>query len=98
MHIPDKYFRVIRYYGFLANRVRKQWLPKVYQTIQKTPKQTIQPVTHASLLQRFVNVDPLHCLLCKSPLLLQSFHYGLNLAGLRQHHTQLATMRPCRLP
>jgi hypothetical protein len=98
MHIPDKYFRVIRYYGFLANRVRKQWLPKVYQAIQKTPKQTIQPVTHASLLQRFVNVDPLQCLLCKSPLLLQSFHYGLNLAGLRQHHAQLATMRPCRLP
>jgi hypothetical protein len=25
-HIPDKYFRMIRYYGFIANRVKKRYL------------------------------------------------------------------------
>ena len=30
-HIPDKGFRMIRYYGFLANAVRGKLLPLVYQ-------------------------------------------------------------------
>ena len=32
-HIPDLNFRMIRYYGFLANRVRGKLLPLVYQLL-----------------------------------------------------------------
>ncbi|QGP52388.1 Putative transposase (plasmid) [Piscirickettsia salmonis] len=35
-HIPEKFFKMIRYYGFLANRVRKTLLPKVYDLLDQT--------------------------------------------------------------
>ena len=40
-HIPDKGFRMIRYYGILANRVRGKLLPIVYDLID----QIVKPVT-----------------------------------------------------
>ncbi|SOS30607.1 Transposase for insertion sequence element IS801 (plasmid) [Pseudomonas syringae pv. avii] len=33
-HIPEKHFRMIRYFGFLANRVCGQYLPKVYEALK----------------------------------------------------------------
>lgn len=71
-HIPDKYFRVIRYYGFLANRVRCQLLTKVYIAIKCSPRHGSKPITYATLLKPFVNVDPLQCILCKGRMVLQS--------------------------
>ncbi|WP_394355837.1 transposase [Candidatus Trichorickettsia mobilis] len=35
MHIPDRYFRIIRYYGFLSNRTRGIQLPIVYKAINQ---------------------------------------------------------------
>lgn len=32
-HIPAHHFKMIRYYGFLANRKRGSLLPKVYDTL-----------------------------------------------------------------
>ena len=37
-HIPEKGFRQIRYFGFLANRVRGKLLPVVYALFQHKPK------------------------------------------------------------
>jgi len=34
-HIPDIGFRMIRYYGFLAHRVRGKLLPIVYQLLEQ---------------------------------------------------------------
>jgi hypothetical protein len=36
--IPDKYFRLITYYGFLSNRLRGQLLPAVYEELGELPK------------------------------------------------------------
>ncbi|GKS06690.1 hypothetical protein PSTH1771_16760 [Pseudomonas syringae pv. theae] len=33
-HISEKHFRMIRYFGFLANRVCGQYLPKVYEALK----------------------------------------------------------------
>ncbi|MFS1539770.1 MAG: transposase [Candidatus Phlomobacter fragariae] len=30
-HISDRYFKIVRYYGFLANRKRSTLLPLVYK-------------------------------------------------------------------
>jgi Putative transposase len=35
MHIPDRYFRMIRYYVFLSNRTRGVQLPIVYKAINQ---------------------------------------------------------------
>ena len=32
-HIPEKGFRMIRYYGFLSNAVRGKLLPKIYKIL-----------------------------------------------------------------
>ncbi|WP_413463607.1 transposase, partial [Aliivibrio fischeri] len=32
--IPDKHFKMIRYYGFLSNRRRGEALPKVYDALE----------------------------------------------------------------
>ncbi|NQW07114.1 MAG: transposase, partial [Candidatus Pelagibacter sp.] len=36
-HIPDKNFRVIRYYNWLSNRQRGKLLPHVYQLLKQNP-------------------------------------------------------------
>ncbi|MBK2345780.1 transposase [Francisella tularensis subsp. novicida] len=36
-HIPEKSFRMIRYYGFLSNSIRGK-LPKIYQLLGQKPK------------------------------------------------------------
>lgn len=30
-HIPEKFFQMVRYFGFLANRVCEEKLPQVYK-------------------------------------------------------------------
>ena len=41
-HIPARHFKMVRYYGFLANRKRGTLLPKVYNaqemTVREKPK------------------------------------------------------------
>lgn len=39
-HTPDKHFRMVNLYGFLANRVRGQSLPEIYSL----PDQTVEAV------------------------------------------------------
>ena len=41
-HIPDKHFRMIRYYGFLANRVRSKYLPKVYNLLNQPERNALE--------------------------------------------------------
>ena len=33
-HIPEKHFKMVRYYGFLSNRKRGELLPRVYETLE----------------------------------------------------------------
>ncbi len=32
-HIPEKFFKMVRYFGFLANRVCGEKLPQVYRAV-----------------------------------------------------------------
>ena len=95
MHIHDRHFRVIRYYGFLANRVRREALPRVYAALNQRSSLVAQPVTYASMLKQFVNLDPFECLLCKGKMLVSGIRFGKTLSQLRHDHENLATLRPC---
>jgi hypothetical protein len=75
-HIPDDGFRMIRYYGFLANRVRGQLLDKVYKLIGQAYPQNTQPPTYSELIQKNFNFDPLECILCGYPLALVAISFG----------------------
>lgn len=90
-HIPDAGFRMIRYYGFLANRVRGKWLPIVYRLLnqEKHDNRTSSP-TFAELIQKNFHFDPLACVLCGHPLVLTGVYFGLSTAQLLPIHRQLA--------
>jgi hypothetical protein len=62
-HIPDSDFRMIRYYGFLANRVRGKYLPLVYQLLGQEKKHSQRPPTFSELIQKDFKYNPLVCIL-----------------------------------
>jgi hypothetical protein len=93
-HIPEKYFRLIRYYGFLANRNRKKYLPMVYTAINQQPKESF-PLRFNQLMKKELGFDPLLCILCNSKLYFVSISLGLNHQEIKKYHKNLALMKPC---
>jgi hypothetical protein len=95
-HIPDKGFRMIRYYGILANRVRGKLLPIVYDLID----QIVKPATFigwAGLLKNAFGVDPLKCILCGSKMVFRGMTFGKSNRELKNYHEELATRQIIRL-
>src|ERR1700733_11159421 len=94
-HIPDKGFRMIRYYGILANRVRGTLLPVVYQHLNQAIKPT-PFIGWAGFLKNSFGVDPLACILCHSKMIFTGLVIGMGLNKLKLHHKELATRKPVR--
>ena len=92
-HIPDKHFRLIRYYGFLAHRVRSTLLPIVYRLIEQPAPQP-PTVRWPTLLERSFAVAPLRCILCQAPLRLARRVIGLATPQLHRFHRPLALRLP----
>lgn len=84
---------MIRYYGFLANRVRGKLLPKVYNLLGQSEKNAL-PLRWPDLLQKTFGKDPLECILCQSKLVLMEKHVGLSQNDFHQYHRQLALQKP----
>lgn len=93
-HIPDIGFRMIRYYGFLANRVRGTLLPLVYQLLGQTVNKEKPAPTYAQLMMKNFNVNPLVCILCGKPLQLVSIRFGKTANyQLLSYHRELALLK-----
>ncbi len=75
-HIPDKHFKMIRYYGFLSNRRRGEMLPKVYDALEMESKDAAELPCYASMLKKFANVNPYECRIYKEGLEFVSFRAG----------------------
>ncbi len=84
-HIHDKYFRSIRYYGFLSNRTRSKLLPKIKAFIQQT-KQAVQKITFRSLWTRAFGIDPTVCPICQSQMIfsLSRFNPNVDFEGIHK--------------
>jgi hypothetical protein len=92
-HIPDKGFRMIRYYGILANRVRGALLPIVYSLLE----QVVKPapfIGWAALLKNSFGLNPLKCILCNSDMVFVGLSTGISFHQLKLHHEKLATAKP----
>jgi hypothetical protein len=81
-HIPEKGFKMIRYYGFLSNRRRGEMLPKVYEVLDMIEKKKPVVPGYAAMLKRFVNVDPYECILCQSRIIFTEFRAGTSISKL----------------
>ncbi|MBI3533936.1 MAG: transposase [Deltaproteobacteria bacterium] len=86
-HIPDKYFRMVRYYCFFANRVRTKYLKLL------NPNFKPGPAKHISYAQQFYNSfgkNPLECV-CGHVLLLRSVLFAKPMIDLLQKHNLKAS-------
>jgi len=93
-HIPDTGFRIIRYYGFLANRVRGKLLPKVYDLLKQENNKPSPTPSHAELIKQNFNFDPLTCILCGKPLILSYVNFGkYKIKELFNFHRELALLK-----
>ena len=64
-HIPDKNFRLIRYYNWLSNRLRSKLLPLVYKLINQEPE-LLKKINWRELFVQTFGKDPLKCSICNS--------------------------------
>ena len=88
-HIPPKNFRMIRYAGFLANRVRNQKLAIIYEQLDQEPKTPIT-VRWAVTLKKAFGLDHMECLLCKAPMVFGGVVPGMPHRDILKHHRALA--------
>nr|EKU5185952.1 hypothetical protein [Klebsiella oxytoca] len=70
-HMLAKYFKMVRYYGFLANRKRGELLPKVYETLQMVARKKSEQPGFAALMKAFLRTEPYRCILCGNWLALR---------------------------
>lgn len=93
-HIPDVGFRMIRYYGFLANTVRGKLLPIVYSLLGHEQPEILPAPTFAQLIQKNFNFNPLTCILCSQQLVLSNVTFGTTSShGLVASHRELALLK-----
>jgi hypothetical protein len=84
-HVPDRYFRIVRYYNWLSNRTRKQYLPFVYQSLKQIVKEII-PLHWRTLFIKAFRKDPLLCHTCNTTMVTAGSVYTHNLRQLRAKH------------
>jgi hypothetical protein len=80
-HIPDTNFRVVRYYGVFANRVRGKLLPLAFSLLGENFQRIKAKLTHMMTwwrrqMELFTGTDPLTCWLCLVPLELITVAYS----------------------
>jgi hypothetical protein len=78
MHIPDRNFRMIRYYGFLSNRTRGKMLPLVYKVIKQGMPKIMKVIGWRLMIWLSCRKDPLSCPNCDIPMQLSKVYYGLS--------------------
>ncbi|WGM07596.1 transposase [Arsenophonus nasoniae] len=77
-HIPARHFKMIRYYGFLANRKRGCLLPKVYEALDMISPNVPEKPGFGALIKGFLNTDPYQCILCGNRLRFMSAEKGIH--------------------
>lgn len=92
-HIPDKHFRAIRYYGFLSNRTRSQYLPLVNLILENTFHQPKQSISWVELQMSEYNHNPLKCNDCQQQMALVEVTFPGKSIGQENLHYELANQK-----
>lgn len=51
-HIPEKFFKMVRHFGFLANRVCGEKLPQVYKALGMDKPEPVAKVCYAQMVKQ----------------------------------------------
>jgi len=92
-HIPDKYFRLITYYGFLSNRLRGGSLPTVYEELGELPE-SVETLYWHQIFKTSFGTDPMRCILCGSQMRLVDIVLGMPRWKLYQNYWALSHLKP----
>ena len=92
-HILEKHFKMIHYAGFLSNRLRKKWLPLVYQVLSFNPGAPIK-LSYAAMLKSLINTDPFKCILCQHRMLFKKAFKGMSVKELCHDRFKIALLKP----
>ena len=84
-HIPDKNFRSIRYFGFLANRLISKLLGIVKKLVKHVVKTRPRNSNWRSLYIDSFGIDPLKCIKCGTIMLLESISLPIKIPLLDIH-------------
>ncbi|NJD84920.1 hypothetical protein EWM60_02570, partial [Candidatus Erwinia dacicola] len=62
-HVPARHFKMVRYFGFLANRKRGSVLPKVYEALEMMLRKSRRS-RGLRCYEGLPGTDPYQCILC----------------------------------
>lgn len=77
-HIPDKYFRIVRYSGLFSHKKRKQSIKainEIFPPIQELHTMTKRPTNYRDRLIQSFRKDPMNCPCCRWVLTLVSLTF-----------------------
>ena len=80
-HIPEKFFKMIRYFGYLSNRRRGELLPKVHRQLGQRIA-VLTRLSYAAMMKGLLRVDPFKCILCGGRVVFNHFEAGMGLRKL----------------
>ncbi|SQL83427.1 IS1294, transposase, truncation [Escherichia coli] len=92
-HIPEKFFKMVRYFGFLANRVCGEKLPQVYRALGMDKPEPVAKVCYAQMMKQFLRRDPFECVLCGGRMVYRRAIAGLNVDGLKKNARDISLQR-----
>jgi len=92
-HIPEKHFRMLRYFGFLSNRLSGKLLPRVRKALGQKEPVPVRPVHFAMLSRALLGTDPFNCILCGSQMRFQRAIAAVPAAQLLANAAAIARMR-----
>lgn len=92
-HIPEKFFKMVRYFGFLANRVCGEKLPQVYRALGMDKPEPVAKVCYAQMVKQFLSRDPFECVLCGGRMVYRRAIAGLNVSRLKKNARDISLLR-----
>ena len=91
-HVPEKKFKMIRYFGFLSNRLWGRLLPLIYKQLGQEAV-TAKIFGFAAMMKVFLKVDPFKCILCGARMVFTGFIAGLKVDQLVSTIENIALQR-----
>ncbi|HIF9114777.1 TPA: transposase, partial [Photobacterium damselae] len=92
-HVPEKHFKMIRYFGFLSNRLRGRLLPLIYEQLGQEIV-AAKTLGFAAMMKAFLKIDPFKCILCGARMAFTKYIAGLKVGQLVSAIENIALQRP----
>ncbi len=84
---------MVRYFGFLANRVCGEKLPQVYRALGMDKPEQVAKGCYERKVRQCMSRAPLECGLCDGRIVFRREITGLKVSGLRRNARDISLLR-----